>query len=155
DDHFFTVLLDGHAELLDMVDAVAVGQNLAAVSEELAGHIELLLSNRAEEQADDDVLSIDALPVAAIETAEPEQTFTIENEDADALGVQSGDEIRFDEVQADAESSADASENHSGNIAGDDVHTVAEEDNSRDIEEVDLEVFEIFIEEAEELLEEI
>lgn len=44
DEAFYRVLLDGHGELLDLVDAVAVGQNLNPISAELQSGLKQLLA---------------------------------------------------------------------------------------------------------------
>lgn len=212
-DALYCALLDGHAELLDMVDAVAVGQNLQPVSDDLEARLGELIS-----AADDVVNTIPSLggesahaPSATIpdtdyvtdhgdttareneaespddsdfaETSHPEQTVEAEAsltwEDVEsteeaasdvAWGVseeeilpESGQQSETTGTQSsDAEPTAGSGEqtepDHKAEPNRDetsDSHLVAEEDNSQDAEEVDLEVFEIFIEEAEELLEEI
>lgn len=170
---FYRVLLDGHAELLDMVDAVAVGQNLTSISEDLESSLAQMIS-----AADDVVGTIPSLsgesadaPGATIPDLEQniggeassvwKNLELVDNDDSESQlnisKIENEPRARDHEHEKSASSeasdaeSADTTENAERATA----HAVAEEDNSKDVEEVDLEIFEIFIEEAEELLEEI
>ncbi len=202
DSAFYEGLSLGHAELLDMVDAVAVGQNLAPMNESTATVLNNLLVSS------DDVVSTiptfggpramhpemekvepETPPSAEDENLEPVEETAVDlevsnelsstdddldieielpavEEDSDVVeiefldAVDEGDQedIQIDlNVDVNAEESgleetiADASETESSA----EKVVVQEADTSGDTEEVDLEVFEIFIEEAEELLEEI
>ncbi|MEX1032823.1 MAG: Hpt domain-containing protein [Cellvibrionaceae bacterium] len=153
-EQFYRVLLEGHAELLDMVDAVAVGQNLQPISEALQNDLADVIA------ITDDVVG--TIPSLGGERADAPRASIPDPEDdmvAKSSGQDSGESITeidyqlpVSEDSASARGEAQGEPKQVGDAAG---HPVAEEDNSQDVEEVDLEVFEIFIEEAEELLEEI
>ncbi|MCW8195449.1 response regulator [Proteobacteria bacterium 005FR1] len=208
DDDFYRVLLDGHAELLDMVDAVAVGQNLHPISDDVQNRLTALVGGRHErtnevprdasaadksapetQHGDDEelTLSIEDLPVGDEVELVADGSFELEEasaaDESDDITIDIDWNVSEDELQtlapvergshADSEpnqstdeqtepGAAQALERETGekpeeSLSDEDSnqHVVAEEDNSQDVEEVDLEVFEIFIEEAEELLEEI
>ncbi|MGQ9424933.1 Hpt domain-containing protein [Gilvimarinus sp. F26214L] len=139
DEAFFSTLLDGHEELLDMVDAVAVGQNLHVLSEDVQNRLTAMLEGAGTDGQPSEGATSDQQTSAAQTGSEDAATGS-----ADPQSFQETTEAAEREAEALADIEAAAPE-----------HSVPEEDNSRDAEEVDLEVFEIFIEEAEELLEEI
>lgn len=164
-DNFYRALLDAHAELLDMVDAVAVGQNLNPISDDLQARLDRLtgatedvvgsvpsLTGETASQADE--------PADAGEDVVLDLEWNI-SEDEEKLLADGKDPAPTDSPSDDsahqAASDSGAAENDTAQTGADAPapHSVAEEDNSHDVEEVDVEVFEIFIEEAEELLEEI
>lgn len=140
EDGLYEVLLDGHDQLLDMVDAVAVGQNLKPESEDLRQRLDQLFEQAATSFEE---------PEQHQELADPSEDLVADEQQDAAEEVQAplSEEVEPDQQQSAAdtpEASPAAQE-----------HVVPEEDNSEDTAEVDLEVFEIFVEEADELLEEI
>lgn len=207
DDNFFDTLYDGHAELLDMVDAVAVGQNVAPISEQIDKRLSSLL------EVSDVVSSIPSLggaadidfsksdfntlsqPVVEEESVDLLQRDASESDDQSAADEQLDMEdviepIAFEEdaveavdvpeveiiepgdvpdVQDSFESIelVESDEHESDEVSADNVvaepepklESASAEHVSEPVEDsdeaVDVEIFEIFIEEAEELLEEI
>ncbi|GAB1262838.1 hybrid sensor histidine kinase/response regulator [Aurantivibrio plasticivorans] len=191
---FYTPLSQGHAELLDMIDAVAIGHNIQPVREETLDKISALLQS-----ADDVVSTIPTFGAVTetpdVETSEPveelslglpetdwdeESKVDLPGFDGDDVPQQASAEDSADAEliadSADEESALDSSDEHDDHFvievtdhelaadhltsAGDENASdarivVSDVDTSDDSEEVDLEVFEIFIEEADELLEDI
>ncbi len=194
DDTFFDGITMGHAELLDMVDAVAVGQNLDPISEITLNALNNLLI------ASDDVVSTiptfggpRAMHPEREEDVEPELSAPIVEEhitEADIIDAEVEidaeiEAVNIEDVDAEIETASETEESitfelpeieetdfgdfETNEVVEDqdivleadaeavieDAHEVHEVDTSGDTEQVDLEVFEIFIEEAEELLEDI
>jgi chemosensory pili system protein ChpA (sensor histidine kinase/response regulator) len=165
---FYGVLLDSHAELLDMVDAVAVGQNLQPISAELQDSLAEILNT-----LDDAVNATPSLTSSVsgqVLDDEPRGPIAVGSRHAlpetqqplTASEKPLNEQPSFSETEQslETERAAPAERAQPLTVAERELTvaerelTVAESDKSRD-EEIDLEVFEIFIEEAEELLEQI
>ncbi len=154
------LLKRGHEELLDMVDAVAAGQNLQEVPMDLQNELEAFLA------------------LASVQEMEPEQTPVLE-EPFDSGEAEVSDEVEASgEVYAtdSAEAAAPfqveetlatdyAGETETNRVAPDAVEPVVEQQwlteaterlvSENELDEADAEILEIFTEEADELLEEI
>jgi len=172
DDKIYSALILGHSELLDMVDSVAVGQNLKSISEKTQVELADIINSA------DDVVS--TIPSFGQSRSNQEEIEIVDFETVDELTDSSADveisgqdfiEIELDESdEIDEIIDIDLSQEDSSQPVTLDLEALKSETTisestagsqtsalieSEDDEEVDLEIFEIFIEEAEELLEDI
>ncbi|GAB1266822.1 hypothetical protein NBRC116493_00750 [Aurantivibrio infirmus] len=180
DDKVYRVLTLGHSELLDMIDSVAVGQNLNAISETTQTDLAEVINS-----ADDVVNTIpsfgqsrsnqEEIEIADFEAVDDLAENQISELEITDLENVDSENIEPEVIDVNLNNRSTTADEIEINISQDEIvepvsleieeptlepttpeaTEVAEVDESDDSEEVDLEIFEIFIEEAEELLEEI
>lgn len=156
EDDLIQHLVDGHNALLDMVDAVAAGQNIQPANRHTLAALEALLLTPAID-ADDDVAdnSVDRQAESSDEHLAAENP-TEQEFDTD-ITANTAAEIQFDDSLNTAPSSVPEEINTSADFepkVADSSPTGSSLINTdEDDDEVDPEIVEIFIEEAEEMLE--
>ncbi|WP_024461422.1 Hpt domain-containing protein [Marinimicrobium sp. LS-A18] len=156
DDALCQQLIDAHMALLDLVDAVAVGQNLEPAPEAVQAPLDRLLENLPP----DDVT--DAQPEATSVDEEPstagEEVSAIAEEPSAVAEMPSADSENASAFAEDSSAAAEESpavEEEPSEPAAPAVESTQDQAADADDDEVDEEILEIFLEEADDLMEDI
>lgn len=159
EDDLIQHLVDGHNALLDMVDAVAAGQNIqSANSHTLAALEALLLTPAIDADVADNSVEVQSEPPGEYLVADDLTDQTFNTDTAAASSAES--DLNDSDTSLDTTSSpaleANTSADSESKIADSDESSLTRSsliNTDEDDDEVDPEIVEIFIEEAEEMLE--
>ena len=156
DDALCQQLIDAHMALLDLVDAVAVGQNLEPAPDAVQAPLDRLLENLPPDDATDaqpEATSVDEEPSTA-----GEEVSAIAEEPSAVAEMPSADSENASAFAEDSSAAAEESpavEEEPSEPAAPAVESTQDQAADADDDEVDEEILEIFLEEADDLMEDI